>query len=162
MEVTKGNDAELLCTSGGVPLQYCRFISPQGIPYHLENETTDTGYFSPQILCKTHSLHNFFRISYTGQGLLKGECGVNISNVNTTHEGNWTCVTRLGYNNFKQNEISAVIQLAISDTSSSIGVISFFLTISFLFYSIILFCSNCCSNWKRRRCFISYFRFCWI
>lgn len=50
-EVVEGNNAELLCSSGGIPLQYCRFISPQGIAYYLESEISDTGFLL---------LHNLF------------------------------------------------------------------------------------------------------
>lgn len=63
----------------------------------------------------------FSRISYKGEGLEKGECGIKISNTNNTHDGNWTCVTRLGHNNFRQNEITAVIQLEVTDEPSSAG-----------------------------------------
>lgn len=119
MEVTRGNDAELSCSTGGIPIQYCRFISPNGKAYHLENEHTETGL---EFVFPETSFYSFliFSISYSGKGLNKGECGIKITNVNSSHDGNWTCITRLGYNNYRQNELSVVIQLDVSEPSSSV------------------------------------------
>lgn len=37
VEMDLGDSAELMCTSGGLPLEYCRYISPTGASYFIGN-----------------------------------------------------------------------------------------------------------------------------
>ncbi|XP_033610839.1 uncharacterized protein LOC111873065 isoform X3 [Cryptotermes secundus] len=66
----------------GKPLQYCRFLRPDGKGFNVVpgNNTVVLG-----------------RYQYEAEGLEKGECGLRIHSESATAEdvGNWTCVARL-------------------------------------------------------------------
>lgn len=84
----------LSCNSGGIPLQYCRFISPNGYGYHLGNRQTSERLVKIKIFTWEFLIPFFVRISYYGKGIEYGECGISISNIQPSEAGDWKCVTK--------------------------------------------------------------------
>ncbi|XP_022902130.2 uncharacterized protein [Onthophagus taurus] len=73
-----GNEATMYCNSPRSAVKYCWFISPTGKTYQLTNKVDAMG------------------ISYIGDGLEFGECGMKIYNVQEEDVGNWSCVLNIG------------------------------------------------------------------
>ncbi|KAF5296026.1 hypothetical protein FQR65_LT10329 [Abscondita terminalis] len=98
VEASSGGNASIMCSSHGLPILYCRFISPNSVSYFIEDNKKQTN-----------------RITYKGRGLKYGDCGITITNVQTSESGIWTCITRVG-SNYRQNEITATINLYVAPT----------------------------------------------
>ncbi|KAB0792326.1 hypothetical protein PPYR_14285 [Photinus pyralis] len=97
VEGKSGDNVNLMCSTYGLPLKYCRFVSPSGQGYFIKN------------------VHSFNRIRYYGKGLEYGECGITIQESTPLDSGKWICATRLG-RDYKQTEISAPIVLYVAPT----------------------------------------------
>ncbi|KAK5640501.1 hypothetical protein RI129_011312 [Pyrocoelia pectoralis] len=95
VDVPSGQNANLICSSYGLPLKYCRFISPSSQAYYIKN------------------VQNSNRIRYYGKGLEYGECGITIQEAKPSDSGKWMCATRLG-GDYKQMEITASVVLYVA------------------------------------------------
>ncbi|KAK4872415.1 hypothetical protein RN001_014444 [Aquatica leii] len=132
VEEKSGGNASLMCSSYGLPLKYCRFVAPNSLSYFIENH------------------QNSSRISYNGKGLEYGECGITITNVKTSDTGTWRCITKVG-NDYKQDEISAVIDVYIAPTflENPVTIIGFATTCAVLVVSGVAFISI--KQWRKLR-----------
>ncbi|GJQ79477.1 hypothetical protein Trydic_g16330 [Trypoxylus dichotomus] len=85
-----GDNVELSCKTGNFNLQYCWFMSPTGIIYHLFNDYSSE------------------KIAYSGKGLEYGDCTIAIFNIEEEQYGNWSCILRKGTNYRSAEEVHSL------------------------------------------------------
>lgn len=86
------------------PLNYCWFVSPSGKTYHATSEK------------------NGKELVYFGRGLLHGDCGITIINVNDEHAGEWSChMRKINENDELILKADVSVQVEDMDMVSSVG-----------------------------------------
>ncbi|GLV45883.1 hypothetical protein CBL_11680 [Carabus blaptoides fortunei] len=109
VEARDGGSAYLKCTTKGLgdfPVQYCRFLSPDGHMYQITDNDQSND-----------------RIVYDGRGLEYGDCGIKIRKMELSDIGKWTCITRVGAQ-FTEDEVYTTIDLAITNNLSLASVLA--------------------------------------
>ncbi|XP_068081298.1 uncharacterized protein [Anabrus simplex] len=86
---TTSRSVEMSCTVD-YPLKYCRFVDPRGA----------------SIIVREGFMNE--RLSYSGQGLLKGHCGLSISPVNEQDYGVWMCFAGVNRQGFVEHQVNYI------------------------------------------------------
>ncbi|XP_055371509.1 uncharacterized protein LOC129605644 [Condylostylus longicornis] len=102
-KVDLGQTIQLLCRIPFDVISHCAFIDPMRNVYYISN------YFKQR---------KDSRITYYGNGLEQGHCGIRIENIIEDDIGNWKCQIKSGYNRHSSFDIQIELLYRLSEAST--------------------------------------------